>query len=223
MLIEGTTQVSATSKKSINPRWRPVVILNYAESFSETDIIICTGLIWLIHANIISYHKTFGSFPGIVIIGVQCVPGVYLLFLAAILDLASRWTPKHNFNARNGFVALKLVGLDVMLSYLCYIGQNLGIPQIQVILAAILDLASGWTPKHNFNARNGFVALKLVGLEVLLYSLCYIGQNLGIPQIQDGHRTPSWITKKPTQRMIENHRFWTPSTFKQLSWKKWAF
>ena len=54
-------------------------------------------------------------------------------------------TPKHNSNTRNGFVALKLVGLEVFLKYLCYIGQNLGIPQIQdVILAAILDLASRW-------------------------------------------------------------------------------
>ena len=55
--------------------------------------------------------------------------------------------PKHNFNTRNGFVTLKLVELDVLLQYLCYIGQDLGIPQIQdVILAAILDLASRWSP-----------------------------------------------------------------------------
>ena len=34
------------------------------------------------------------------------------------------------------------MGLKVLLKTLCYIGQNLGIPQIQdVILAAILDLA----------------------------------------------------------------------------------
>ena len=58
-------------------------------------------------------------------------------------------------------------------------------------------------PKHNFNTRNGFFALKLVGLEVLLKSLRYIGQNLGIPQIQDGRRTPSWITKKA---FLENDR-----------------
>ena len=67
--------------------------------------------------------------------------GVYLLFLAAILDLASRWPPpkktknknktktkqQHNFNIRNGFVALKLVGLEVLLWSLYHIGQNLGI------------------------------------------------------------------------------------------------
>ena len=48
--------------------------------------------------------------------------GVHLLFLAVILDLASRWPPlpnkqkqKHNFNTTNGFVALKLVGLEVLL------------------------------------------------------------------------------------------------------------
>ena len=52
---------------------------------------------------------------------------VYLLFLVAILDLASRWPTttttnnnnkqkqKYNFNTRNGFVALKLVGLKVLL------------------------------------------------------------------------------------------------------------
>ena len=37
------------------------------------------------------------------------------------------------------------------------------------------------THKLYFNTRNGFVALKLVGLEVLFQYLSYIGQNLGIP------------------------------------------
>ena len=56
-------------------------------------------------------------------------------------------TPKHNFNTKHGFVTLKLVGLEILLKYLCYIGKNLGIPQIQdVILAAILDLASRRSP-----------------------------------------------------------------------------
>ena len=81
---------------------------------------------------------------------------------------------------------------------------------ILAILAAILDLVSRWPPNHNFQTRNGFVALKVVGLEVLHKSLSYIGQNLGILQIQDGRRTSSWITKNPTQIMIGN----------QLSWKK---
>ena len=178
----------------------------------------------------ILYHNAFGSLAGIILIGDQCVPWVYLLFLAVILDLASRWPPpsptnknrniistqkwirrrkisgirgiilvsvshwsksrnstnpicyfgghlgfgikmttKHDSKTRNGFFALKLVGLEVLLWYLCYICQNLGIPQIQyVILAAIFDLASRWSPKHNFNTRNGFFGLKLVGLEVLL-------------------------------------------------------
>ena len=49
---------------------------------------------------------------------------VYLgyTFLAAILDLASRWPPlpnkqkqKHNYNTKNGFVALKSVGSEVLL------------------------------------------------------------------------------------------------------------
>ena len=59
------------------------------------------------------------------------------------LGFGIKMTPKHDFNTRNGFVALKLVGLEVLFLYLSYIGQNLRIPEIQdVILAAILDLAS---------------------------------------------------------------------------------
>ena len=99
---------------------------------------------------------------------------------------------------------------NVYLGYTCYLGGHLG-------------FGIKMNPKHNFNTRNGFVALQLVGLEVLHKFLCYIGQNLEIPQFQDGRQTPSWITKKPTQRMIENNRFWTLGTFKQLSWKKSAF
>ena len=97
----------------------------------------------------------------------------------------------------------------VYLGYTYYFGGHLG-------------FCIKMTTKHNFNTRNGFVALKLVGLKELHKFLCDIGQNLGIPQIQDGHRTPSWITKKPTQRMIEYHQFGTLGTFKQLSWKKLA-
>ena len=48
-------------------------------------------------------------------------------------------------------------------------------------------------------------------------------QKKKISQIQDGRQTPSWITKKPTQRMIENHLFWTLGTFKQRFWKKINF
>ena len=36
----------------------------------------------------ILYHNAFGSLAGIILIGVQCVTGLYLLFLAASLDLA---------------------------------------------------------------------------------------------------------------------------------------
>ena len=112
------------------------------------------------------YYNAFGSLAGIILIGDQCVPGLYLLF----------WQP----------------------SWIWYQDD----------------------PKHDFNTRNGFVALKLVGLEVLHKFLCYLGQNLGIPLIQDSRRTPFWITeKKPTQRMTENHRLWTLGTFKQLYWE----
>ena len=59
-------------------------------------------------------------------------------------------TPKHDFNTTNGFRRPKISGIKgitLVSVILCYIGQNLGIPQIQdVILAAILDLASKWSP-----------------------------------------------------------------------------
>ena len=41
------------------------------------------------------------------------------------------------------------------MGYTCYFGDHLG-------------FGINMTPNHNFNNRNGFVALKLVGLEVLL-------------------------------------------------------
>ena len=57
--------------------------------------------------------------------------------------LPNKQKQKYNFNTRNGFVALKLVGFEVLLQSPYHIGQYLGIPQIQdVFLAAILDLAS---------------------------------------------------------------------------------
>ena len=96
---------------------------------------------------------------------------------------------------------------NVYLGYTCYVG-------------GCLRFGTKVTLKDNFSTRNGFIALTLVRFEVLHKFMCYIGQNLGIPQIQDVRRTPSWITQKPTQRMIENDRFWTLGSFKQLFWKK---
>ena len=146
----------ATSKKSINPRWPPIVILNHANSFSQADrkSSFCTGLIWLNQANMILYHSAFWSLAGITLIGDKYVPGVYLLFWRPSWiwhqdnpHLPNKQKQKHNFNTRNGFVALKLVGLEVLFYSPYHIGQNLGIPQIQdVVLAAILDLASRWFP-----------------------------------------------------------------------------
>ena len=68
------------------------------------------------------------------------------------MNITHTHTPKKKkktiiFNTRNWLIALKLVGLEVLLLSLCHIGQNLGIPQVQnAILAAILDLASRWPP-----------------------------------------------------------------------------
>ena len=67
---------------------------------------------------------------------------------------------------------------NVYLGYTCDCGGHLG-------------FGIKMTPKHKFNPRNRFVALKLVELEVFHTFLCYIVQNLGILQIQDGHGTPS--------------------------------
>ena len=81
----------------------------------------------------------------------MCTWGILVIFCGHLRfgikmtppPLPNKQKQKHNFNTRNGFVALKLVGLEVLLLSLYHIGQNLGVPQIQdVILAAILDLAS---------------------------------------------------------------------------------
>ena len=74
-------------------------------------ILICTGLIWLNRANIILYYNAFGSFADIIIIGDQCV----LIILGGHLGFGIKMSPKHNFNTRRGFVALKLVGSEVLL------------------------------------------------------------------------------------------------------------
>ena len=101
----------------------------------------------------LGYTRYFGGHLGI---GIKMCP-------------PNKQKQKHNFNTRNGFVALKLLGLEVLLWYLCYIGQNLGTPQIQdVILAAILDLASRWSPNIILTPETDFFALKLVGIDVLL-------------------------------------------------------
>ena len=69
---------------------------------------------------------------------------------------------------------------NVYLGYTCYFGGHIGFG-IKI------------TPHQNF--RNGYIALKIVGLEVLHKFLFYNGHNLEIPQIQDGRRTLSWIPK----------------------------
>ena len=68
------------------------------------------------------------------------------------------------------------------------------------------------TPKHNLNTRNGFIAPKLVGLEVLFLSLCYIGQNLGIPQIQDGRHLESKKKAYTENDRIIGFELWEPSS-----------
>ena len=110
---------------------------------------------------------------------------VYLLFLAAILDLASRWTPNIILTQKRichpTISRIRDITIVCLLDWSksrnstnlrCYFGEHLG-------------FGIKMTPKHNFITRNGFVTLKLVGLEVLLQYRCYIGKNLEIPQIQD--------------------------------------
>ena len=129
-------------------------------------IIICISHTWPSHTNITLHYNAFGILSGIILI--------------------------------------VLLETNVYLGYTCNFGGHRGF-RIKM------------TPKRNFNVRNGFFVLKLVGLEVLHESLCHIGKNPGIPQIQNGRRTPSWITKKSTLRKIENHRCWNLGTFKHLS------
>ena len=92
---------------------------------------------------------------------------VYLLFLAAILDLASSWPPNIMTQKRirrpkiSGIRSIPLVSMLHWSKYRnstnprCYFGDHHG-------------CGVKMTPKHYFNTRNGFVALKLVGIEVLL-------------------------------------------------------
>ena len=110
----------------------------------------------------------------------MCTWGILVIF-GGHLGFGIKITPsplpniqkkKHNFNTRNGFVAIKLVGIEVLLWSLYHIGQNLGIPQIQdVILAAILDLASRWHPSvistletDSFTKISGFRGIILVSV-----------------------------------------------------------
>ena len=137
-----------------------------------------------------------GSQKASVLLVLVCISLIWLI-------IQTLYYNKMHLEALQG---LFLSETNVYLDPTCYFGSHLG-------------FGINMTLKHNFNTRNGFVILKLVGLEVLHKFLCYIGQNLGIPQIQDGQWMPYWIAKKPTQRMIENHRFGTLGTFKQLSWE----
>ena len=62
------------------------------------------------------------------------------------LGFGIKMTPRHDFNIKNGFVALKLVGLEVLLKYLRYIGQNLGI-----------FTNPRWPPDAILNYKKGFI------------------------------------------------------------------
>ena len=91
---------------------------------------------------------------------------------------------------------------NVYLGYTCYFGGH-------------IEFGIKITPHQNF--RNGYIALKIVGLEVLHKFLFYNGHNLEIPQIQDGRQTLSWIPKTYPENDRESSVL--DSKFKQLYWK----
>ena len=99
--------------------------------------------------------------------GILVIFGGHLGFDIKMTPLPNKQKQKHYLNTKNGFVALKLVGLEVLLWSLYHIGQSLGFPQIQNVVGHF-GFSIKMTPKRNFNTRNGFVALQLVGSEVLL-------------------------------------------------------
>ena len=110
----------------------------------------------------ILYHSAFGSLAGIIIIGDQCVPGVYLLFLVVILDLASRWI--------NGISCITLVS---MLNWSksrnstnarCYFGGHVGFgikmipkrPKINGIRGITLVSVLHWSKSRN-STKKAFI------------------------------------------------------------------
>ena len=148
-------------------------------------IIICTGLIWPNNANMILYHNAFGSLACIILIEDHRVPGTYL-FLAAILDLVWRWPlplPKKYFQHQKQIRRPKISGIrDITLVSVSHWSKSRNSTNPTCNFGGHLECSFKMILKYNLNTRNGFIALKLVGLEVLLQYLCYIGQNQGSPK-----------------------------------------
>ena len=118
------SSLCATSKKSINPRWPPIVILNNANSFSQTDRESSFALIWYDSIKQTWYYTTvhLEALQASLLWETNMYLGVYLLFWRPSWIWHQDAPPPppspkkpHNFNTRNGFVALKLVELEALL------------------------------------------------------------------------------------------------------------
>ena len=96
-----------------NPKWPPVVILNYAKSFSETESESSFAPVqyhWIMQTV---YYTTMHleALQAALLLETN----VYLFFFGGHLGFGIKMTTKHNSNTRNGFVTLELVGLEVLL------------------------------------------------------------------------------------------------------------
>ena len=169
--------------------------------FSDRSrIIIWTGLICLNHANMILYHSAFGSLAGIILIGDQCVPGVYLLFLVVILVWHQDDPPPQQTKTETWFQhqkrirRLKVSGIrGITLVSVSHWSKSRNSTNPRCYFGGHLWFGIKMTPKHDFNNRNGFVALKISGIRgITLVSVlhlsksrnstnprCYFGGHLG--------------------------------------------
>ena len=92
---------------------------------------------------------------------------VYMLFLVAILDLASRWPPNMILTPETDFHP-KISGIGgITLVSVLYWSKSRNSTTPRSYFGGHLGFGIKMTPKHDFNTRNGFFALKLVRLDVL--------------------------------------------------------
>ena len=138
-------------------------------------IIICTGLIWFNHANMMLYHSAFGSLAGIILIGDQCVPGVY--FFGGHFGFGIKMPPPPSPTNKNRNIIEnkkrirrpKISGIRcITLVSVSHWSKSTNSTNPKCYLCGHFGFSIKMTPKRNFNTKNGFFALKSVESEVLL-------------------------------------------------------
>ena len=126
----------------------------------------------------ILYHSAFGSLAGIILIGDQRVPGIYSLFWRSSWNWHQDDTPpppppqqtktETQFQHQKRSRRSKIIGIrGITLVSVSHLSKSRNSTNPRCYFGGHLGLGIKMTPKHNFSTRNGFVALKLVRLEVL--------------------------------------------------------